>query len=396
MRSGLCVSINSCPQFMQDYYEASRTSSQVNDFQMFVSNSMCGFDGNNFMVCCATTYTSPQLGIPLRQAWFSNPAIVQQNAQNANGLQFSSLNSNAAIQLPINVQGSSKVAAENPNTSKPNPSNQNFFLQNTANTVQRGSGMCGISGAYTNKVVGGAESKRGAYPWIAALGYREENKPNAVKFLCGGSLISSRYILTSGHCINALLTTARLGAHDISNPNEVGAINIPIERKVVHEQYISQTVTNDIGLIQLGSEAPKTAKIGPICLPEGEVFNQDFVGMHPFVAGWGAVQFQGPSSNVLRDVQVPIVNQQTCEQSYRSIFQYMTFKDKFICAGNSHVDACQGDSGGPLMMPMLQNGVYKYYILGVVSYGYECARAGFPGVYTRVASYIPWIISHVV
>ncbi|XP_017493654.1 PREDICTED: venom protease-like, partial [Rhagoletis zephyria] len=189
----------------------------------------------------------------------------------------------------------------------------------------------------------------------------------------------------------------------LGNVNEEGAINISIERKIVHEQYNERYVVNDIGLVKLRAAAPNTGKgilhlftsyIGPICLPDGERFEQNFVGMNPFVAGWGAVKFQGPSSNVLRDVQVPIVNQQSCEQSYSSVFQHIAFTDRFICAGNSYVDACQGDSGGPLMMPMLENGAYHYYILGLVSYGYECARAGFPGVYTRVASYLPWIRSH--
>lgn len=70
------------------------------------------------------------------------------------------------------------------------------------------------------------------------------------------------------------------------------------------------------------------AYINTICLPEGELFAKDFVGNNPFVAGWGAVKFQGPSSNVLRDVQVPIVTQQTCIQSYKATFQNLVFTDQ--------------------------------------------------------------------
>ncbi|XP_053955771.1 venom serine protease Bi-VSP-like [Anastrepha ludens] len=426
LRAGNCVPTSSCPQLIQEYYEASRTKSYFSDLQDFVSSSMCGFDGNNFMVCCAT---SRSLERPVKSTYMlQNPVATQQKNPNVFTFQFASLNSNpsrptslgvnptessqivpALKPTPVNilVPESSKGPAPLPNNptypiyspilsfSEPNI-NASMVVALTRYTATMGRGACGLSAAYTNKVVGGMEARRGAYPWMVALGYRDEYHPDALKFLCAGSLISSRYVLTSGHCISALLITARLGAHDISNLNEVGAINIPIERKIVHEQYDLRHVVNDIGLVQLAVPAPETAYIGTICLPEGPRFAENLAGMNPFVAGWGAVKFQGPSSNVLRDAQVPIVSQQTCEQSYKSIFQHMVFVDKFICAGNSYSDACQGDSGGPLMMPMLEDGVYCYYIIGIVSYGYECARVGFPGVYTRLASYMPWILSHMV
>lgn len=52
------------------------------------------------------------------------------------------------------------------------------------------------------------------------------------------------------------------------------------------------------------------------------------MGMNPFVAGFGATKHQGATSNVLRDAQVPIVSRQSCEQSYKSVFQFVQFSDK--------------------------------------------------------------------
>lgn len=50
------------------------------------------------------------------------------------------------------------------------------------------------------------------------------------------------------------------------------------------------------------------------------------------------------------------------------------------------------DSGGPLMNDNLESND-RVVLLGIVSFGpRSCGLANFPGVYTRVSSYIPWIL----
>lgn len=99
---------------------------------------------------------------------------------------------------------------------------------------------------------------------------------------------------------------------------------------------------------------------------------------------------------MLQEAQIPIVSLAACQANYRTLFPQQTFDERVMCAGTGGRDACQGDSGGPLMLPqqMQTAGTFYYVLIGLVSYGYECAREGFPGVYTRVAAFVPWIQAH--
>lgn len=56
-------------------------------------------------------------------------------------------------------------------------------------------------------------------------------------------------------------------------------------------------------------------------------------------------------------------------------------------------DSCLGDSGGPLQLDPYDD-VTPIKIVGVVSFGAACG-ARLPSIYTRVASYVDWIGSHV-
>lgn len=51
----------------------------------------------------------------------------------------------------------------------------------------------------------------------------------------------------------------------------------------------------------------------------------------------------------------------------------------------------QGDSGGPLQVANNKHSC-MYTIVGITSFGVLCG-SGYPGIYTRVFSYIDWIES---
>jgi len=131
-------------------------------------------------------------------------------------------------------------------------------------------------------------------------------------------------------------------------------------------------------------------EVHPICLPSSPKLRESrFEKKTPFVAGWGAIGFNGPTSAVLREVQLPVVPDEVCLDKYKS-FKNIQLDETNICAGTQlgGKDTCQGDSGGPLMQPTTPT---EYVQIGIVSFGYKCAEPGFPGVYTRVTSHMDWI-----
>ena len=94
-------------------------------------------------------------------------------------------------------------------------------------------------------MVGGEEAEENSLPWMAALGARLTNGDNY--WFCGGSFIGQRLVLTAAHCIPELgagysLDLVRLGAHDLSQDTEVGAVDYRVERRANITQYVTLIV----------------------------------------------------------------------------------------------------------------------------------------------------------
>lgn len=90
-------------------------------------------------------------------------------------------------------------------------------------------------------------------------------------------------------------------------------------------------------------------------------------------------------------VDIDTFDRDECKQKYNLLS--IDLKDTQICAGGEKwKDACTGDSGGPLMMSN-ENGTW--YASGIVSYGIGCGMEGWPGVYTNIVKFLPWIKSQI-
>jgi len=252
---------------------------------------------------------------------------------------------------------------------------------------------CGYTNATRIRIVGGIEAPMGAWPWITLLGFRDPNN-GKVEYLCGGALITDQHVITAAHCVKDKddLYSVRVGEHDVNSEKDgASPQEIRIAAKMPHEKFDSVSFQNDIAILKLSQKVKLTPEVQPICLPkEKSISNRNFDKTKPFVAGWGATSFNGPSSGTLKEVQIPVVTKQSCTEAYKK-FRTVVVDESVICAGTARggIDACQGDSGGPLMLSEAE----RFYLVGVVSFGFKCAEPGYPGVYTRITHYMDWIAS---
>ncbi|KAI2807478.1 peptidase S1 [Blomia tropicalis] len=240
------------------------------------------------------------------------------------------------------------------------------------------------------RIVNGRSSRLGEVPWMAAIYYKD-------KFVCGGSIISSRHILTAAHCFfnyrNKNDYIIRYGSIEMFNGTENR-----VEEIIVHENYSPPSIYDDIALLKLKHLILMDRYIQPICLPGKRMVNKYMVDKMATVSGFGDLEFGGPQTTDLQDLEIKIINSTYCTKSYKRLYKSdRKFKHgigkTLICAGfeDGGKDACQGDSGGPLTV----NYYGANYLIGIVSFGYRCATAEYPGVYTCVAYYLKWIFENV-
>ncbi|CAG0922381.1 unnamed protein product [Notodromas monacha] len=259
--------------------------------------------------------------------------------------------------------------------------------------VQCGSLKCGRRyGASSPKphgpqarIVGGANSRGGAWPWIAAL-YKEG------VYQCGGTLMSPQWLISAGHCFYHATDqywVARLGAlrrgTSLASPFEQVR---HITHIILHPKYEDTGFINDISVLRMERAVELTDFVRPICLPPPDLPVQ--TGRICTVAGWGQLFEVGRIfPDTLQEVQMPLLSTEDCRK--RTVFfPLYRITENMFCAGYERGgrDACLGDSGGPLMC---QEDDGRWILAGVTSNGYGCARASRPGVYTKVSQYLSWV-----
>ncbi|KAK4878341.1 hypothetical protein RN001_010847 [Aquatica leii] len=218
------------------------------------------------------------------------------------------------------------------------------------------------------RIVGGEDANIEDYPYQLALLYENAQ-------ICGASIISYKSALTAAHCTSGL-TSKYLSVRAGSNYAESGGEVVKVSEIRQHFSYDITTTDYDVTVLRLATS-----------LTQGQIINiQPFeeevpVGIVAVVTGWGATSEGGTGSLQLQKVELNSISDSECNMKYGD-----KITTRMFCFASPNKDSCQGDSGGPL--------VYDNKQIGIVSWGYGCARPEYPGVYTKISHRgIHWYIT---
>lgn len=237
------------------------------------------------------------------------------------------------------------------------------------------------------EIVGGIEASSGEFPFMVSVQDKFGNH------ICGASLVAEDVLLSAAHCLGGI-SRARLGSSNLRSESS-GTTVIGISDHCKHPKYDEEKMSNDLVLFQLNrpysSNSPSVdASIVNI--------NKSFElhdGEQLTAIGFGSTSnVNGPVSNELREVELGYISNSLCVQ--KSQYKAGWIEDSMMCAGSPRKDSCSGDSGGPLIIreaTVGENGETGPLLVGVCSWGMECADKNYPGVYSRVNVAYDWIKS---
>ena len=241
------------------------------------------------------------------------------------------------------------------------------------------------------KVLNGAPSDEGAYPFIVALQYSDDGV--RWRHWCGATLLDDRTALTAAHCVDRVGgewgSNLRLVAGSVRLDSEARQVRA-IDAVAVHADYqhiyqregcsypprFRDIASTDVALVRVSSAFE---------LVDGRVEVAELVatrpveGTHVTVAGWGYLSM-GRAETSTQQFKSAIVASEA-----QLIEQDVTDSQDFpsmIYALNPNGDGltCGGDSGGPLLVPTGENAdgpnnaPSRWQVAGTLSYSFRYGR----------------------
>uniref|UniRef100_A0A8C5WJD2 Peptidase S1 domain-containing protein n=1 Tax=Leptobrachium leishanense TaxID=445787 RepID=A0A8C5WJD2_9ANUR len=258
-------------------------------------------------------------------------------------------------------------------------------------------GVCGFP-VISNRITWNTNTVEGEWPWQISIQYLGFH-------ICGGSLISDRWILSAAYCFtedaNPLHYTVYLGAHDITGKKPYEQVR-GVNKIILHPKYSGILSGGDIALVELLEPVHYSSKVLPVCLPAASVTFP--CHSECWISGWANVysRYNVRDPKTLQKVKVPMIDSERCDGMMR-FDKSSKSKDNAarlmaedtICFGydEKHTDPCKVGAGDPLVCQV--DGIW--YQAGIIKWGIGCHSfdSSCPDTYTLVSSFQSWIRAHV-
>lgn len=183
---------------------------------------------------------------------------------------------------------------------------------------------CSRNDPILNKIVGGEAAVSSSWDWAVSL------RDFTGEHICGGAIISPKYIVTAAHCVVTLFgfglqvhMSIAVGMDRLNESETIGEVRKVIEI-ILHPSYNRTTKANDIAVLRLDSslDLSVSASTARICLPRLNI--ADGVETYPpnssplVAIGWGTLHYGVRGiPNQLQQVTVNALapNDDTCYSS---------------------------------------------------------------------------------
>ncbi len=229
---------------------------------------------------------------------------------------------------------------------------------------------------FGQEVSGGSSS----YSFIVSVWYSQAPGEEP-EFICTGTLIEQRIVLTAAHCIYSKgLYYVHYGSDQLQENSEV----IDVSASWRNPRYSERQAVNDVGLLLLAKPI-QGARVTTLTSKSTMVKVQSNKSVKYEIAGWGDDQ-NGEAATYLKkaavDDQTAVAKKIKAWAPWRSDVWFAV--GKYNSRERVFAGACTGDSGGPLFAIL---GGQKY-LVGLASWGAENCELGTPSIYVRLSYYV--------
>ncbi|NWY44889.1 GRAF protein, partial [Sylvia atricapilla] len=192
---------------------------------------------------------------------------------------------------------------------------------------------------------------------------------------CGGFLVAPGWVMTAAQCLVHKPLTVTLGAHTLQRREE-SQQTFQVKEYHCHPQFTSPKKGYDILLLKLNGSATINSHVRPISFEKAKVRG----GAECSVTGWG-----------YRTATVTIIKQRDCLSHYPGLADNLICglsrpsgvpeKVRLVREKEEEEAAGEDDAGDPLVCNNKAYGIFSY------------RHNNWPGFYTHIAPYLPWVNS---